>query len=86
MAGPGFGRESIDPTASLKSTKLRRAKYVLPAIHASLYLAMWRFYAAFHQALADGVQGLLFTILFVADLPLSFVASVYMFMVAVTGQ
>ena len=71
--------ESTNSAASLKPIKLR-AKYVLPAAHGFLFLAMWGFYAASHQALSVGVQGLLFAILVVADFPLSYVAFGYMFM------
>lgn len=50
------------------------AKYVASEIHALLFISIWVFYAAFSQPLMDGLSALPFAILFVADLPISFVA------------
>jgi Tol biopolymer transport system component len=54
--------------------KTLRAKYIASEIHALLFISMWIFYSVFSQPLMDGLSALPFLILFVADLPISFVA------------
>jgi hypothetical protein len=60
--------------ANAAKRRLLRQKYVLPAVHAVLYLTMWACYARLNEGLADGITGLFFTILLIADLPFSMVA------------
>jgi hypothetical protein len=59
--------------------KLRRARYVLPAVHSFLFIAMWASYAVSNSGLGEGLPGLFFFILMVVDLPFSFVAFGVMF-------
>jgi hypothetical protein len=63
-----------------------RARYSLPAAHAFLYLVWWASYAVSNQGLTEGFTGLFFTILFIADLPFSFVAFGLMFEGGRNGQ
>ena len=51
-----------------------QAKYIAPAVHAFLFLAMWALYAGSGQPLMNGPSGLPFAILLVADLPFSLLA------------
>ncbi len=62
-----------------------QAKYIAPAIHAFLFLAMCALYAGFDQPLLDGPAALPFGILFIADLPFSAVAFGVMFTSASNG-
>ena len=59
--------------------RLLRSKYVLPAIHAVLFLAMWGSYALSNWGLSEGFTGLLFAVLMIVDLPFSIVAFGYIF-------
>ncbi len=54
--------------------KTLQAKYIASEIHAVLFIAMWVLYSVFSQPLADGPSAVLFVILFIVDLPISFVA------------
>lgn len=56
-----------------------QAKYLAPRIHALLFLAMWGLYWAFALPVANGPSALPFLLLFIADLPISFVAFGVMF-------
>ncbi len=56
-----------------------KAKYIAPAIHALLFLAMWALYGGFDQPLLNGPAALPFGILFLADLPFSAFAFGVMF-------
>lgn len=56
-----------------------QAKYIAPAIHALLFLAMWALYGGFDQPLLDGPAALPFGILFLADFPFSAIAFGVMF-------
>jgi hypothetical protein len=56
-----------------------QAKYIAPAIHAFLFLAMWALYRGFDQPLLNGPAALPFGILFLADLPFSVFAFGVMF-------
>jgi hypothetical protein len=56
-----------------------QAKYIAPAIHALLFLAMWALYGGFDQPLLNGPAALPFGILFLADLPFSAFAFGVMF-------
>jgi len=51
-----------------------QAKYIAPAVHAFLFLAMWALYAGFDEPLMNGPARLPFDILLIADLPFSFIA------------
>jgi Tol biopolymer transport system component len=51
-----------------------QAKYIAPAVHAFLFLAMWALYAGFDEPLMNGPARLPFDILLIADLPFSFFA------------
>ena len=76
MANLDRGKESTDPGASEKSIeKLRRAKYILPAVHAFLFLGMWASIAVSFGSLA----GQFFAVIMVADLPFSLFAFGVMF-------
>lgn len=59
--------------------RLAQFKYMAPAIHAFLFIAMWALYAVLHQGLAEGLSGVLLGILMIADLPFSIVAFGVMF-------
>jgi hypothetical protein len=59
--------------------KAAQAKFIAPAIHALLFLSMWVLYWASSRPLMDGPSALPFAILFIADLPISFVAFGVMF-------
>ena len=59
--------------------KPAQAKYIAPAVHAFLFLAMWALYAGFNQPMMNGPASLPFTILLIADLPFSFFAFGVMF-------
>jgi hypothetical protein len=62
-----------------------QAKYIAPAIHALLFLAMWGLYWVSTQPLMDGPSALPFFILFIADLPISIVAFGVMFTSTANG-
>ncbi len=62
-----------------------QAKYIAPAIHALLFLAMWVLYWVCAQPLMDGPSALPFFILFIADLPISIVAFGAMFTSTANG-
>ena len=51
-----------------------QAKYIAPAVHAFLFVAMWALFAGSGQSLMGGPSGLPFAILLIADLPFSFIA------------
>jgi hypothetical protein len=59
--------------------KTLRLKYVAAEVHALLFIFMWVLYFVFSQPLMDGPAGFLFLILFIADLPISFIAFAVMF-------
>jgi hypothetical protein len=59
--------------------KPMQAKYLGLLIHALLFLAMWGLYWAFALPMFNGPSALPFLILFIADLPISFVAFGVMF-------
>ena len=59
--------------------KPAQAKYIAPAVHAFLFLAMWALYAGFDQPMMNGPAKLPFTILLIADIPFSFFAFGVMF-------
>jgi hypothetical protein len=59
--------------------RFAQAKYIAPAIHAFLFLAMWALYAGSHQPLLNGPSRLPFGILLIADLPFSIYAFGVMF-------
>jgi Tol biopolymer transport system component len=59
--------------------KSLRAKYIASEIHALLFISMWVLSSVFSQPLGDGPSALLFVILLIADLPISFVAFGVMF-------
>src|SRR5260370_41639302 len=65
--------------------KPMKAKYIAPAIHALLFLAMWVLYWVCAQPLMDGPSALPFFILFIADLPISIVAFGAMFTSTANG-
>ena len=65
--------------------KPAQAKYIAPAIHAFLFLAMWLLYWACAQPLMDGPSALPFFILFIADLPKSIFAFGVMFTSSING-
>ncbi len=56
-----------------------RAKYIAAEIHAFLFISMWILYFVFSQPLMDGPSVFLFVILFIADLPISFITFAVMF-------
>jgi hypothetical protein len=51
-----------------------QARYIAPAIHAFLFLAMWALYAGSRQPLLNGPSRLPFGILLIADMPFSIMA------------
>jgi hypothetical protein len=51
-----------------------QVKYIAPAIHAFLFLAMWALFAGSGQSLMGGPSRLPFAILLIADLPFSIIA------------
>jgi hypothetical protein len=57
----------------------QQAKYLAPAVHAFLFIAMWASYSISGQGLAEGLSGLLLAILMIVDLPFSIVAFAVMF-------
>ncbi len=59
--------------------KTLRLKYVAAEVHALLFIFMWVLSFVFSQPLMDGPAGFLFLILFIADLPISFIAFAVMF-------
>jgi Tol biopolymer transport system component len=59
--------------------KPMQAKYLAPLIHALLYLVMWGLYWVFALPMANGPSALPFFVLFIADLPISFIAFGVMF-------
>jgi Tol biopolymer transport system component len=59
--------------------KTLRAKYIASEIHALLFVSMWALSWAFSQPLLDGLSFLPFIILFVVDLPISFIVFGVMF-------
>ena len=59
--------------------RLLRVRYTLPAVHAFCFLAMWVCYGASNQGLSEGLAGVFFDIVSVADLPFSIVAFGVMF-------
>ena len=63
-----------------------RAKYIAPAIHALLFLAMWALYAGSHQPLLNGTSRLPYGILLIADMPFSIIAFGVMFTSAKYGD
>jgi hypothetical protein len=65
--------------------KPAQAKYIAPAIHALLFVAMWVLYWACGQPLMDGPSALPFFILFLADLPISAFAFGVMFTSSANG-
>ncbi|MGA2350215.1 MAG: hypothetical protein ABSF70_07275 [Terracidiphilus sp.] len=59
-----------------------QVKYIAPAVHAFVFLAMWALYAGSGRPLMNGPSGVPFAILLVADLPFSLFA----FGIAFTSQ
>jgi hypothetical protein len=57
----------------------QQAKYIAPAIHAFLFIAMWASYTISGQGLSEGLSGVLLAILMTVDLPFSIIAFAVMF-------
>lgn len=83
MANPSQENRSpsaeTDPVPLGTLIKHLRARYAFPVAHAFLFLAMWASYKISNQGLAEGLPGVFFAIVLIADLPFSIVAFGIMF-------